>query len=238
MHQNNEQLNNNAHEDESLAVRKRSKVWDIILWVLIAALAIAVLVRAFVVSNVTVSGVSMTADYYNAEDSQHFNPALTYHSGDKVTVNKLKKPHHGDVVVFYKNPVKSKFLGNFARGDSVEQGGEYYKLIKRVVALGGDRLWVEKVGDGKYRVVIQTADAPDGTYLYEDYYTIDNKPLDSECFILEEGHLGCLASLTADNPLVIEQGYFFAMGDNRANSADSRGELGPVPLTQLFGVVI
>lgn len=223
---------------ETAQKRKRSKIWDIVLWVLIVALAIAVCVRAFVISKVAVSGESMTADYYEQQDTDHYNPQLTYHSGDKVTVNKLAKPQRGCVAVFYKNPVKSKFLGLFARGSSIEQGGEYYKLIKRVVALGGDKIWLESLGDGKYKLVVLVPDAVDGKLLYEDYYKKNNKTLDAQCFILENGTLGCLEGHTADNPLVIEEGHFFAIGDNRANSSDSRGELGQVPLSQLFGVVI
>ena len=210
---------------ETLQLNKRNKFWDILLWVLIAVLLVALFVRMFVISNVTVSGASMMG---------------TYSNGDTVTVNKLKLPKRGDVVVFYKNPVKSKFLGAFARGDSVEEGGEYYKLIKRVVALGGDKLWLDSTGlaDGEYRIIIQT---PDGNILHEDYYTKKGETLSADNFILSDKQMsgpGCLAGATESNPYVIEEGYFFAIGDNRANSDDSRGRLGPVPLTQLFGVVV
>ena len=229
MDQDNQQLN---------TARKGNRFWNITLWVLIVALAIAVFVRAFVVSKVTVSGESMTSSYYNLDNSDHHNPALTFHDGDTVTVNKLKNPNRGDVVVFYKNPVKSKFLALFARGESIEHGGDYYKLIKRVVALGGDKLWLESLGDGKFKLVIQT---PDGELLYEDRYVKNGETLDADCFVLsvnDYGGLGCLGDFTEQNPLVIPDGYFFAMGDNRANSDDSRGALGPVPLSQLFGVVV
>ncbi|MCH5152718.1 MAG: signal peptidase I [Clostridiales bacterium] len=221
MEQNSQQLNINEL-GEGIAT-KRNKFWDVVLWVLIAVLAIAVIVRVFVISNVAVSGESMME---------------TYHDGQTVVVNKLAKPKRGDVVVFYKNPVKSKFLGSFARGDSVQDGGEYYKLIKRVVALGGDKLWLESLGDGKYKLVVQT---PGGDILHEDYYKKDGETLSVDCFILSDSglsSLGRLADTTEQAPLLIEEGYFFAIGDNRANSDDSRGKLGPVPLTQLFGVVI
>ena len=222
MDQNNQQLNIDMSETLS-AKRKRVKIWDVILWVLIVVLAIAVFIRAFVISHVTVSGDSMME---------------TYHDGDTVTVNKVKKLQRGDVVVFYKNPVKSKFLALFARGDSVEHDGEYYKLIKRAVALGGDKLWVEPLDEGTYKLVIQT---PDGEILHEDYYQKNGETLDENCFILSEKEvsgLGCLKNCTQQNPLVIEEGYFFAIGDNRGNSDDSRGKLGQVPLSQLFGVVV
>ena len=229
MDQDNQQLNNTPVEGVEIPSettpqkRKSNKIWDIVVWILIAALSVAVLVRAFVVSKVTVKGESM---------------ADTYHNNDKITVNKVVKPQRGDVVVFYKNPVKSKFLGLFASGDKVEEDGEYYKLIKRVVALGGDKLYLESIGGGKYRLVVLT---PQGEVLHEDYYQKGDETLSEERFVLsvsDYGGLGRLADCTEDNPLVIEEGYFFAIGDNRTNSADSRGELGPVPLKQLFGVVI
>ena len=230
MDQNNEQLNttttsevNTDFNEATVAKRRRSKFWDILLWVLIIVLAITLFVRVFVVSRVTVSGESMME---------------TFHDKQTVTVNKLSKPKRGDVVVFYKNPVKNKFLALFARGGSTEQDGEYYKLIKRVVALGGDKLWLEHIEDNQYRLVVQTQD---GNVLHEDYYKHNKETLNADGFILFDkklSGLGCLKGTTQDNPLVIEDGYFFALGDNRANSDDSRGDLGQVPLSQLFGVVV
>ena len=237
MNQDNEQLNSVVTNEREVK-RKRVKFWDILLWVIIVVLLVAVFIRVFVVSRVEVSGVSMTAEYYNLESSPHYNPTLTYHNEDIVTVNKLKKPSRGDVVVFYKNAVSSKFLGNFARGDSIEQGGEYYKIIKRVVALGGDKLWIEQVGEDTFRLVVQPYGKSADELLHEDYYVKNNQVLDADCFVMPSNCLGRLADYTQDNPLTIDEGYFFAIGDNRVNSADSRGELGQVPLNQIFGVVV
>ena len=225
---------------ETAETRKRSGFWDFLLWLIIIVLATAILIRIFVVSNVTVSGESMTAGYYNLPNSEYYNPDLTYHDEDVVMVNKVCKLQRGDVVVFYKYPVKSKFLAMFARGKDVEADGQYYKLIKRVVALGGDRIWLDNEGleEGKYRLVVQT---PDGTIRHEDYYRKNGTQLSADCFIIStngKSGPGRLADCTEQNPLIIDEGYFFAVGDNRDNSADSRGELGPVPLSQLFGVVI
>lgn len=233
MDQDNQQLN--IQPNEPRKTRKWGKIWDILLWTLIVALVVVIAVRVFVIGKVEVSGESMTASYYNSPDSEHYNYDLTYHNEQIVTINKLAKPKRGDVVVFYENPVSSKFWGMFARGESVEKGGEYYKLIKRVVAVGGDRLWVEEVQQGMYRLVIQAAN---GDVLYEDSYVKNRTTLDIECFIMPFSCLGRLANTTEHNPLVIEEGYFFAMGDNRTDSLDSRGPLGAVPVAQLFGVVI
>lgn len=232
----NENLNNEAVEHVDIAKgqevvtaqngqtqpkRKLNKIWDILIWVLIAVLAVAVLVRAFVYTNVTISGDSM-------------NP--TYHDKDVVRVVKVGKPSRGDVVVFYKKPVDSKFKALFAKGADAMSGGRYEKLIKRVVAVEGDSIWVESV-DGGYRLVVKNSS---GDIFYEDYYKKGDELLSEETFLLPNSGvgLGQLRGYTAENPLVIAKGHFFAMGDNRGNSDDSRGELGAVPLDRLFGIVI
>ena len=211
-------------EETQVATRKRkiNKFWDILLWVLIAILAVGVLVKVFVFTNVTISGDSMNQ---------------TYSDGDVVRVIKIGKPKRGDVVVFYKNDVDSKFKALFARGDDAKDGGKYEKLIKRVVAVEGDKIWIEQLPAGGYQVVVKTSD---GEKLREDYYTKGKKGLSADSFILPDSTqgLGRLSDhVGEDNALVIEKGYFFAMGDNRGNSEDSRGDLGQVPIGRLFGIV-
>lgn len=234
----NEDVNEGVGEGVVEQVKKspyKKIIWNVLLWGIIAALLITFVLRVFVFTNVIVSGASMTASYYDDETSQFYNTSLTYHDGDVVKVNKLAKPKRGNVVVFYKYEPQSKFLDMFAKGDEVRSGGKYYKLIKRVVALGGDRLWLERVDFNKYKLVIQT---PDGRLLHEDYYQKNGETLSADCYIINENNAGRLLGRTQQDPLVIEDGYFFAMGDNRANSADSRGDLGQVSLEKLYGVVI
>lgn len=217
---------------------KIGKFWDIALWVLIAVLAISVLLRAFVYVKITISGESMTSSYYNDESSPYYNAELTYHSGDTVRVIKLAKPKRGDVAVFYKYRVDSKFKAMFARGDDVMSGGKYEKLIKRVVAVAGDKIWLELVSEEEklYRLVIVTAN---GEKLYENYYEKNGQKLDEEAFRMTPNSLsglGILTDYTEDTPYVVREGYFFAMGDNRADSSDSR-ILGAISMDQLYGVV-
>lgn len=202
--------------------RKISKTIDILLWILVAVLAILVLVRAFVYTGITVSGKSMYPTYDNEQ---------------VVNVSKVSTPKRGDVVVFYTKPVNSKFLAMFASRKQSEAGGKYEKYIKRLVALPGDKLWLEQVQSGVYQLVIQ---APDGTVYHEDYYEHNGDKLPVERFLLytnASSQLGCLKDHTQDNPLIISNGCFFAMGDNRGDSYDSRS-FGEVPLDRLYGVVI
>ena len=207
--------------------KKLNKFVDVLLWVMIAVLAVAVLLRAFVFTQITVSGESMMQ---------------TYHNEDVVGVSKVKKLHRGDVVVFYKTDEANKFFDIFAANKSENDDGKYSKLIKRCVALAGDKLWVEKVADTAdyYMVVVET---PDGEKLYEDYYEKNGETLDKETFYvtgtLQTGSdLGELRKhIGEENALIIPENCFFAMGDNRSNSSDSRS-FGAVPVSRLYGVVV
>ena len=206
--------------------KKLSKFVDVFLWVVIAVLALAVLFRAFVFTQITVSGESMMT---------------TYRDKEVVGVSKVKQPKRGDVVVFYKEDGSNKFLDIFGSGKSGDDN-EHTKLIKRVVALAGDKLWVEQIDgeDNLYMVVIETSN---GDVLYEDYYKRDGVVLDKEDFyvkgVLTKGSdLGILSQhIGKEKALEIPQNCFFAMGDNRVNSHDSRA-FGAVPMSRLYGVVI
>lgn len=206
--------------------KKFNRVVDVLLWVVIALLVAAVLTRAFVFTQITVSGESMMD---------------TLLDKDVVGVSKVKKPQRGDVVVFYKNDVKNKFGDIFASRQTGD-GDEFAKLIKRVVATSGDRLWVERVDNltDTYRVIVQTAD---GKRLVENYYQKDGVTIDEDAFYIKGtlatgSDLGQLRShVGEENALIIDDGCIFAMGDNRSNSSDSRA-FGQVPLSRIYGVVI
>ena len=221
-------------EDESgkptVIAKKRTKAEiaiNIALWVAIAVLLVAVILRLFVFNTVEVDGASM-------------NP--TYESGNVVTVNKAAAPHRGDVAVFYKHEVSNKFFAQFAKREECAEGQPYEKLIKRVVAVEGDKIWIQRVAesgdDVMYEVVIDTAD---GNRLFEDYYVKKGELLDKENYYLHSDigftHLGKLENCTEQNPFVVSKGCFFAMGDNRTNSKDSR-EFGEFKMSQIFGVVL
>lgn len=75
----------------------------------------------------------------------------------------MRHPKRGDVVVFYRNDVNPSFQAEFAIGND----DRYEKLIKRVVALEGDKLWVETRGNDLI-LKIQTTDG----VITENYYTV------------------------------------------------------------------
>jgi signal peptidase I len=115
----------------------------------------------------------------------------TLEVGDRVFVNKFVyrfgEPQRGDIVVF----------------KSVEGGEE--ELIKRIVALPGDKIAVQ---DG---VLFVNGEPQEEPYLNAQFS-------DSE-------HFG---------PTTVSGGEVFVMGDNRDNSRDSRF-FGPVPIENIEG---
>ncbi len=122
-----------------------------------------------------------------------------------------------------------------------------------------DRLYVNKVrytpkkGDvvifepsaAQGKAYIKRVIATEGDTIYIDFKTGDvfvNDSLIDEPYINEPTHLmGAYIrylieteSYSKENPIKIEKGYFWAMGDNRNASKDSR-ELGPIPQKELIG---
>lgn len=221
------------YDDEAAVPAKKTRgkvevIINVILWIAIAVLGAIVALRLFVYNSVAVSGVSMTP---------------TYKDGDVVVVNKLIKPERGDVVVFYLNDVDSKLKAMFAKDEECQEGQPYEKLIKRVVATEGDKIWAQRIsgdgngGDEVYQVIVL---ATDGKRYCEDYYVKKGESLDQENYFIHTvapTGLGILANYSESKPFVVSKNCFFAMGDHRYNSRDSR-EFGEFPLTRLFGVVL
>jgi len=107
------------------------------------------------------------------------------------------------------------------RGDIVifrpEQDPEKV-YIKRVIAVAGDTIYISLEGN----VYLN------GEVIDEPF--IRNHPMrqTSRFNIAGWGHF------TREEPLLIEEGYIFAMGDNRNGSQDSRN-LGPIPVERVKG---
>jgi signal peptidase I len=165
------------------------------------ALGLALGIQAFLVKPFRIPSESMV-------------PTLAV--GQRVLVDRvalrLSDPSRGDILVF-KPPAGAD--ENACGGDHPE-GTACSKptakrsdtnFIKRVVAVGGDRLSV-KAG----RVYLN------GKLQKEPFIRPDD-----ECSICN-----------LPKPITIPKGHFFMMGDNRGESADSR-EWGPVPKKWLIG---
>ena len=221
-----------SQHEQNFAQQSRRSKWDKILNILLVAVLIVlvstIVVKAFFVTNVVVSGDSMFPTY---ADGAVVNVDRT--AGE----NDVKR---GDVVVFYLNNPSwfKRHFDFFQKIDGTNQ--EHKLLIKRVVAIAGEQIWTEQVGD-KYKVMVKTVDGQ----IVGEWYTAtgdnaeDESIIEEKQFYISPYMLQRLASYTKDNPYTIPQGHFFAMGDNRDVSHDSRAnDIGDIPYQNLFGKVM
>jgi signal peptidase I len=136
--------------------------------------------------------------------------------GDRVLVNKLvyhfHPPHREDVIVFADpHPLVTPHRNPFSAvwhwlTEGLGVAGDPQKdFIKRVIGLPGEEIEVRQ-----------------GVVL------IDGKRL-------REPYLNPVRDLTSFGPVRVPRDQLFVMGDNRANSSDSRSSLGFIPYDKVIG---
>ncbi len=137
--------------------------------------------------------------------------------GDRIVVNKvsyhLHPVHRGDVVVFTTPDCKAADEPEWANCGIV---GDYADLVKRVIAVPGDRLAIA------------------GDHVYVNGEVLDEPYLATGAVTLQQPPYGCGFTGTRAHPYVIPDGMVFVMGDNRSESLDSRC-FGPIPESSLVG---
>ena len=127
--------------------------------------------------------------------------------GDRIVVERVthfyKKPQRGDILVFYPPFVKINKtpLGILARRTGI--GCNDVAFIKRVVGLPGEKVEIKNFKDGRHVVYI------------------NNKPLEEKYILSEYDYVPCSDTMYC-GPMIVPEGKYFMMGDNRGNSEDSR----------------
>jgi signal peptidase I len=208
--------------EEGMKLNMNEKVKDILEWIecIIIAVVLALLIRYFVGTPTIVQQRSM---YPNLQQ------------GDRLILNRLsrtfnKEPERFDIITF-EAPSKTSY-----RADEVDLSNPvaeyaneptnlfskftYYVLewnktsyIKRVIGMPGDYI---KIENGK--VYLNGEELDESAYLKDDVTT----------------------DASGDNyfkELKVPEGYVFVMGDNRAESGDSR-RFGCIPINKIEGKVL
>lgn len=158
--------------------------------VLVVALVIAITVRSLILQQFYISGPSMEATMF--QDNRVLVNKLSY---------RLHDIHRGDVVVFDRVTVDGQVVQHDA-------------LIKRVIALGG-----EKISITDCKVFI------DGKLLPEPYlndYDLAQTVIEDRCRV------------PMMDEVIIPDDQLFVMGDNRPQSFDSR-MFGPIEQNLVVG---
>lgn len=191
---------------------KKAVIKDVLEWIycIVIAVALALLIRYFIGTPTEVRQKSMFP---------------TLKQGQRLILNRLPRTFkqeykRGDIITFEApkrelarsekatyDYTPSNWLESFAYY-VVEAGKTSY--IKRVIALPGEHV---KIADGKVYI--------NGEELKEDYLS-SNVVTEAKNINLED--------------FTVPDGYIFAMGDNRENSADCR-EFGCVPIEKVEGKV-
>lgn len=183
--------------------RRRSPLRSIVEWVVVVggAFLLAVLIQTFAFQPFRIPSGSMI-------------PTLQVR--DRIVVNKLSyrlhPVHRGDVVVFTRPKCDAPASPKWANCAVV---GEYADLVKRVIALPGDRVGI--ANDHVYingRAVSEPYVRPGAVTLEQPY--------------------GCTFPGSRVKPYTVPVGMVFVMGDNRDNSLDGRC-FGPIPKSSLVG---
>jgi len=148
--------------------------------------------------------------------------------GDRIVVEKLTKfpnlfnnkefvntPKRGDVMIFYPPSVQlkttpwsvfSRLTGFFCKDTA---------YIKRVIGLPGEKFEIKQNVNGSFHVYI------------------NDKRLDEDYIMSEFDFRKCTQNMFC-GPFIIPEGRYFMMGDNRANSLDSR-YWGTLPKERFIG---
>ena len=202
----------NTAKTNPAQLHKRNTVAEWAVTILLLLFGTTTLAQAFVIPTGSMEDTLLVGDHLLV-DKLSYAPAgpLSRH------LLPYQEPRHGDIIVF-------RYPADITQ-----------TLVKRLIGLPGDRL---RITNG---VVYRNGTRLNEPYVYHKYAydpAMDNFP--AECCrpvkeeIAQEAQRAMLDRNVVTGEVVVPPGMFFAMGDNRDNSSDSR-YWGFVPRENLMG---
>ncbi|MEG2085589.1 MAG: signal peptidase I [Clostridia bacterium] len=186
-----------------------NKILNIISWVALSILAIICIVmicgRIAYDKVYIISGDSMTIMWEDKDENGKVTVKKTLYLNDKVVYIKQLPLQRGNVIIVN------------------AQANISHPLIKRIVGLQGDKIWIEN----GYVCVWQ-----EGAEDYDVIKKVDDAPL----YKIVSSKYGNLEGKNRNNPYVVPNGCVYYMGDNRNNSTDCR-DTGAIATSNILGTV-
>lgn len=193
-------MRKNGKTQQPAAEGKRSSIGEWAVTILLFLFATTAVAQPFVIPTGSMEDSLLVGDHLLVDK-------LTYAPAGAISKRLLpyEEPKHGDIIVFRYPPDLSE------------------TLVKRLIGMPGDRL---KIVNG---VVYRNGMRLNEPYVYHKYVydpTLDNfpnlccRPVKEE--LAQEAQRAMLEQNVAGGELLVPPNSYFAMGDNRDNSSDSR----------------
>ncbi|MBM3811131.1 MAG: signal peptidase I [Acidimicrobiia bacterium] len=196
------------HEAAATADPPRGTIAEWTVTILLLLFGTTTLVQAFVIPTGSMEDTLLIGDHLLVDKLTYSPPgALSKHL---LPYSEVKR---GDIIVFrYPVDIRQTF-------------------VKRVIAVPGDRMRIER----KQVILNGTASAEPYKYHKTEYYDSyrDNFPSDPNVRVYEPAQ-EMLEKHVLNGEVVVPPGHYFAMGDNRDSSLDSR-YWGFVPRGNIIG---